>query len=488
MSRVVIAGASGFVGTHLMHHIAQGADGQDSLSIDALTRSRKRAETPSEIPGVRWIECDLFGMRSVEERLRGARVGIYLVHSMQRSARLVQADFSDLDLLLADNFARAAASNGLERILYVGGILPNVPEPRQSLHLRSRHEVERILGARGTPLTALRAGIIVGPGGSSIRILVNLVRRLRVMLLPKWAKSPTRPLAVRDLCRAVEHVLRAPPGQYVGAFDLGGPEELSYGQMIARTAKVMGVRRRFVQAPVHAIRLSSLWVRVMSQSPAALVGPLLESLRHPMPLRQNALQAWLEPDAIPFESALVASLDPDRRHLLPNPREFMLGADRQAIRRLSRVRSIQRIQRPVDWNARKVADFYFSWIPRFLRPWIRTCVDANGDCRFYLCGVSAPILGLRFEGANSSEDRCLYWIDRGWLAARPESNRRARFEFRDVEGTGETIAAIHDFLPALPWWIYTVTQAPFHAWVMVMFRRRLRRIDAVIPARGPSRS
>ncbi len=482
MDRVVIAGASGFVGTHLMRHL--GGAGEDGFEIHALTRSRKRAETPSEIPGVEWIECDLFGMRSVEERLEGARYAIYLVHSMQKSARLVQADFSDLDLLLADNFARAAAVNGLERILYVGGILPNVPSSKQSLHLRSRHEVERILGARGVPLTALRAGVIVGPGGSSIRILVNLVRRLRLMILPKWSKSPTRPLAVGDLCRTVEHVLRMPKSEYVGAYDLGGPEELSYGEMISGTARVMGLRRAFIHAPIHAIHLSSLWVQVMSQSPGALVSPLLESLRHPMRLRMNRLQEWMEPEAVRFETALAESLDPERRHLLPNPREFMLGADRKAIRQLSRVRSIQRIQRPADWNAKMVAGFYFDWIPQLLRPLIRTRVEANGDCAFCLLGLKAPMLVLLFEEENSSDDRRLYWIERGWLAASGESNRRARFEFRDVEGTGETIAAIHDFLPALPWWIYTVTQAPFHALVMHLFRRHLKRMVARRGGRG----
>lgn len=474
MDRIVIAGGSGFVGTHLMHYLS--GEGSGNFEIEALTRSRKRAETPSELPQVRWSECDLFGMRSVEERLQGARIGIYLVHSMQRSARLVQADFSDLDLLLADNFARAAAVNGLERIIYVGGILPAVERARQSLHLRSRHEVERILGARGVPLTALRAGIIVGPGGSSIRILVNLVRRLRFMILPKWSKSPTRPLAVGDLCRAVGKVLDGSGDDYRGAFDLGGPEELSYREMIARTAGVMGVKRNFFQVPIHAIRLSSLWVRVMSQSPAGLVAPLLESLRHPMPLRSNPLQEWLEPAAMDFETALAGSLDRERRHLLPNPRDFMLKPDRRQIRALSRVRSIQRIQRPAEWDAEKVANFYFGWIPKVLRPVIRTRIGENGDCRFHLAGVAAPMLQLTFAAGNSSGDRRLYWIDGGWLAARPESNRRARFEFRDVEGTGETIAAIHDFLPALPWWFYTVTQAPFHAFVMRLFRRYLSRM------------
>ncbi|MGF1530065.1 MAG: NAD-dependent epimerase/dehydratase family protein [Puniceicoccaceae bacterium] len=465
---IVIAGASGFVGTHLMRRLA------GVYPIRALTRSRKRAETPSEMDGVRWVECDLFGMRTLEESMRGAAYAIYLVHSMKPSARLVQADFSDLDLLLADNFARAAAINGLKGILYVGGILPDLPEEEFSLHLRSRHEVERILGGRGVPLTSLRAGMIIGPGGSSIRILINLVRRLPVMILPKWSGSPTYPLAIGDLCRAVELVLakKVEPGR---AYDLAGTEKLTYAEMIKLTAGVMGLKRRFLRAPIHAIGLSRLWVQVVSKSSGALVNPLLESLRHPMVPRDNPLRGLLEPGQISFEDALVGSLTEDRRHLLPNPRDFMRRSDDVAIRELSRVRSIQRINRPEGWNARKIASVYFGWIPKVTRPLVLTRVDETGTCRFFLRFVSKPMLQLTFAPAHSSEDRMLYWIDGGWLAGPLEDNRRARFEFRDIEGTRETIAAIHDFLPALPWWIYTVTQAPIHALVMRWFRRFLRK-------------
>ena len=182
--RVVVAGASGFVGRVLVSRLAERYD------VVALSRSPRQSTD-----GVRWVKADLFSLLDCEKAMAGADRVVYLVHSMQPSARLSQGRFADMDLILADNVARAA--KGAKQILYLGGLIPE--GEHLSEHLRSRLEVERALAAHGTPVTTLRAGLVIGPGGSSFRILRRLVERLPVMLCPAWTESLTQPIDLDTL-------------------------------------------------------------------------------------------------------------------------------------------------------------------------------------------------------------------------------------------------------------------------------------------------
>ncbi|HJL27639.1 MAG TPA: NAD(P)H-binding protein [Polyangiaceae bacterium LLY-WYZ-15_(1-7)] len=143
---LALAGASGFVGSALRRALA------DEYRLVGLSRRPRRS------PDTEWRVCDLYSLLDVEQALAGCDVALYLVHSMLPSARLTQGSFADLDLVLADNFARAAAKAGVKHIVYLGGLVPDLPEAELSAHLRSRLEVERALGAHGVPVTALRAG------------------------------------------------------------------------------------------------------------------------------------------------------------------------------------------------------------------------------------------------------------------------------------------------------------------------------------------
>ena len=216
---VAIAGASGFVGSALRRALPADYD------LVGLTRSPNRAARSDDGDPIRWRHCDLYSLREVEDGLRGADLAIYLVHSMLPSSRLTQGTFADLDLILADNFARAARRAGVRQIVYLSGLLPDDTE-HLSRHLRSRWEVERALAGHGVPVTTLRTGLVVGKGGSSLRILVNLVRRLPAMLLPSWTESDTQSIALRDVVRAVRLVLVA-PGRFGRTFDVAGPEVMS---------------------------------------------------------------------------------------------------------------------------------------------------------------------------------------------------------------------------------------------------------------------
>ena len=461
MQAVAIAGATGFVGRALCRELVQ------DHRVIALSRR------PDEIPGAETRVCDLFALEQVEAALAGADVAIYLVHSMLPSARLVQASFADLDLLLADDFARAAERAGVKRILYVGGLVPG--DGPLSPHLASRHEVEQALASRGAALTALRCGIIVGPGSSSLWILVNLVRRLPAMILPRWTESSSQPIALADLVRAVRIVLEEPAG-FTGTFDLGGPDRMTYRNMLARTAAFLGRRRLFVGVPFFTSRLSRLWVSVFGSAPLALVTPLVESLRHDMRIAPNPLQARIAPAAMGFEAALVGALDA-RGRPLPPPSSIRLAAPaRRSLQRARSVRSVQRVPLPQGRDARWATQEYLRFLPRFMRPWIRVETDGAGGARFLLAGTRLCLLELQ-RSPGSERDRTELVIAGGALLARTPGPH-GRFELRVAPGGGALLAAIHDYRPALPWPLYQAAQARVHLAVMRGFGRRLARLAA----------
>lgn len=384
---------------------------------------------------------------------------------MSPGARLEQASFEDLDLLLADNFARAAKSAGVSQIFYVGGLLPDGPE--RSRHLASRFEVERALAAYATPVTALRAGLVVGPGGSSLQILTRLVRRLPCMITPKWTASLTQPIAVGDVVRAVEIVLREPQ-DHRGAFDIGGPDIMSYRQMMARTAEVLGLSRHMWTAPVFTPALSSLWVSLVTNCPRQLVGPLIHSLEHPMTVRPNPLQERLEAGAERFEDALAQAIEGERRS---SPSS---GPATKSAVACSTVRSVQRLPRPPGWTARKVGERYLKWLPS-ASPGILSCEREGETIHFRVRGLAQPVLVLRYSEERSTEDRSLLYVEGGSLA-RTDSDHRGRLEFRTTPASEDVLAAVHDFHPRLPWFLYRATHAPMHLLVMRACARHLRRV------------
>ncbi|MEM1059044.1 MAG: NAD(P)H-binding protein [Verrucomicrobiota bacterium] len=463
--RIAIAGASGFVGEALLDRLSS------RFRIIGLTRSPARAAEPDHRDGVEWRHCDLFSVNQITAAIEGCEFAVYLVHSMMPSSRLTQANFIDLDLLLADNYARSCEAVGVRQILYVGGLMPS--GGGLSDHLASRLEVENTLASRGVPVTALRAGLIVGPGGSSTRILVNLVKRLAVMGLPKWCHSSTHPIALRDLVQAVEETLgheEAIDQQY----DVGGRDVLTYRQMLEITAEELGVQRRMFNLPFIPPWFSLYWVQYISGSPQALVAPLVKSLKHAMVARDNPLLRRLQPEALGFREALRASLNESHTDLAPNPRRRIRRQDDQELRRAKHVRSVQRMPLPPGRDARWVAREYMRWLPQFVWP-LMHCETDDVVVRFKLKALDIVLLEMKLAPDWSRSDRQVFFITGGWLAE-TRHNKRGRFEFREVLGGTMLIAAIHDYQPRLPWYFYIFTQAHVHMWVMNAFRRHLARM------------
>jgi uncharacterized protein YbjT (DUF2867 family) len=259
----LVTGASGYVGGRLLRRLA--AEGRH---VRALAR---RPELVSRLPGVDAIRGDLLAGDGVGRALDGVSSAYYLVHSMEPHSN---GDFAGRDRHAAESFASAAASAGVERIVYLGGIAPaGHPSP----HLRSRLEVEEILLAAVPGSTALRASIVIGAGSSSFRVLVRLVERLRVLPLPSWRSNRTQPIDERDV---VEFLARTPatPVAAGRSLDVCGPDVMTYGKMIERIADLMGVGRMpFGLRRSHTPPASAM-VAALTGQPLELVRPLMESL------------------------------------------------------------------------------------------------------------------------------------------------------------------------------------------------------------------
>ncbi len=457
-SVVAIAGASGYVGKAVVDALS------DSHHVVALSRSApaQPAIGPNSI-GVEPRRCDLFSLRQLTQALQGVEVAVYLVHSMLPSARLTQASFEDLDLILADNFARAAAAAGVKKIVYLGGILPDTRP--LSPHLQSRLEVERALGACGVPVIALRAGLVVGRKGSSFLILQRLVERLPAMILPAWAKSRTQPIALPDVVELIRlTVIHHEPE--TANYDIAGPDILTYKEMIIQVAEALGRRSPLLDIRWFSPKLSCLWISLVSGQPYALVAPLVQSLQHEMLAHDSSLMNRFDFTPTEWSLALQGALpltpDSSRKK---REKTRLLGHQTESL-----VRSVQRLPRPPGVGPREVALAYIDWLPQALRPLV--AVDVEDELvRFRLRFFRTPFLILKHSSEGSHEGRELFHVIGGALAAR--SDVVGRLEFRLTPDGKSLLAAIHEFRPRLPWYLYRSTQAVLHLWVMRSFGRYL---------------
>lgn len=466
MPLIAVAGASGFVGTHIRMRLSK------DFRFRALTRSPNIVERHIGETSTEWCYCDIYSLPKLTNALKGCDYGIYLVHSMAPSSRLMQGNFEDTDLLLADNFIRAAEAANLKHVIYLSGLLPENDEDL-SPHLRSRAEVEIVLKSRSVPVTVLRAGLIFGPGGSSFSMLVNLVRRLPIMFLPAWAKSTTQSVDIENVCEAFELCLKDSKLQG-GTYDLASHKPMTYATMIRKTGQFLGCRSLSIQLPLNFFSISKRWVAYLGKVSVALVEPLQESLRHDLRARSNPLLEQLRPGLIPFEKSLAKAVD-ENGWPLPNPRSYTQKADTKQIKKDRRVRSVQRMPLPTGWSAKEVINAYGIWLDRTFRKLLSVCTDANGVVRFNLLGQHFTLLELTPTPFSDDSYRCAFYITGGYLSR--EVDPPGRLEFRIFPERQCIIASIHGFSPTLPWWLYSRTQAWVHLLVMYGFGRYLKKVD-----------
>lgn len=454
--RLVIAGASGFVGRALAPLLSE------RFHVIGLSRSPR----PAGQGFAEYRTCDLFSLRQAEQAMDGADYAVYLVHNMMPSASLTQGDFADLDMVCADNFARAAAKAGVEQIVFLGGLFPADDNP--SKHLRSRLETEQVLAGHGVPVTTLRAGLIIGGQGSSFQIMARLVRRLPLMVCPRWTLTRTQAIALCDVVRLLDYVI-ASPAHYGRVHDVSAPDVVTYREMMRMTAAALGTRRLMIPSMFLSPGLSRLWVSLVTGAPRALVSPLIQSLRHELIARPSTLAEEAGFELTPTAEAIRIAVTSAENA----PPHAFRGARTGQHRRL--VRSVQRMTLPPGWNAADASSDYLSWLPRFLRAFLRATVHSPEEFSFSFAAYDAPLLILRHASERSSENRQLFYVTGGKLA-RP--GNRARFELRQLLEGKTLLTVVHDYEPRLPWLIYVPTQAQFHRWLMHRFGAHLRTLPA----------
>lgn len=440
--RVVVAGAGGFIGKWFIDAFHEKYD------IIALTRSEIIDEPRTNIE---WRVVDLYSQSSTVNALKGADLALYLVHSMSPSTRMNQSSFEDTDLLLADNFARAAEKNNLQQIVFIGGILPK-DKKDLSRHLRSRLETEKTLASKKTPVTSLRAGVVIGPGGSSFRIVQKLAERLPIMACPQWCRSLSQPIDIRDILQCIDKSL-GNPAVLNQEIEIGGNEKISYMDLLRVTAGKLGLKRIIFSVPFFTLGFSKFWVGLFSGSSSDLVSPLVESLCHDMVIEeQNQL----------FGSYQFQKIEDSIEFAIHGKSPFV-PARKRTVREKNTVRSVQRLANPSGKSAIWVAEEYPRWLSRLFSNFFKADMK-NNRLVFTLFGLQ--LLELKFIADRSDENRQLFYIVGGLLVKRTDYGW---LEFRSVLDNKHIIAAIHEFVPSLPWPVYKYSQANFHLWVMNRF-------------------
>jgi uncharacterized protein YbjT (DUF2867 family) len=291
---VLIAGGTGFVGRALVREfVSHGV--RPMVPSRSPSSARRLLGSGVEIVPANWVSGP--GVGNLAERIR---VAYYLVHSMASGP-----DFAEADRNAAVRFAEEMARGGVERIIYLGGL----GEEGTSLspHLASRREVERILRQGPVPVTTLRAAIIIGAGGSSFEMLVQLVEKLPAMICPRWVETRCQPIALAELLRYLTGCadLAAVLGQ---TYDAGGPEILTYRTMMERVGLQIGRRPRLLVVPILTPSLSAHWVGFITQVSSEIARPLVEGMRNPVICRDDRVAKLMPGPRFGFDTALAEAL------------------------------------------------------------------------------------------------------------------------------------------------------------------------------------
>ena len=291
--KVAVLGATGVIGRTLVPVLAEKGD------VVAVSRR----SDPAAPRGVRALAADVADAEALRGALRGVDVVYYLVHS------LGSPNFPERDRRAAATVAREAERAGVTQIVYLGGLGDDRPD--LSPHLRSRVETAEMLASASVPVTTLRAAMVVGGGSAGFETIVALVDRLPAMVAPRWVSTPTQPIALGDVVRYLAGVAGHPAA--VGeTFDVGGPDVLTYREMIERIARIRGRRPVIVEVPTLTPRLSSYWLLLVTPARAGVARPLVEGLRNPTVSRDDRIRRLLPFPLTPFDDAARAALAPAR--------------------------------------------------------------------------------------------------------------------------------------------------------------------------------
>ncbi|WP_426392163.1 NAD(P)H-binding protein [Mammaliicoccus sciuri] len=453
MARILLTGASGYIGSNLMKKL------KVENEIIAISRN---IENKVDEKNVTWKKADIFSLIDVENVMKDIDIAIYLVHSMMPNSKLTQAKFEDMDFLLADNFGRAAKKEGVKHIIYMSGLIPK--EDNLSRHLESRLECEKVLGSYGVPVSTLRAGLIVGSNGSSYPILKKLTQRLPLLLLPKWANNITHPIYIDDVINSITKVVSRRP-KLNESIDVGGPDELTYKDLFKQTASVLNKKMPMFNLPIIPLILSKYWIRLISGEKKEIVYPLMDSLVHNMRMDNKNYIEGISDGKTTFKESVKLALK----------NESSSKKKKNKSKTIKNVKSVQRFRIPTHMTIEDIANDYMEWLNNLNNKLISTKY-INGRYMISLFPIKNPILILEKSDSRSDVNRQLLYITGGGFS-KNKNKGRARMEFRRVLNKNECIVAIHEYEPTLPWIIYKLTQARIHLYVMTLYNMHLKSIE-----------
>ena len=291
---VLLTGATGYIGGRLLRHFEEAG-----RPVRCLARNPERVQATRSTTEV--VQGDCLDEASLDLALAGVDSAYYLVHSMS-----VGADFAEVDRHAAANFGRAAARAGVRRIIYLGGLADQAGS--LSSHLQSRAETGSVLRASGVPVIEFRASIVVGAGSLSFQMIEALVERLPVMVCPRWVATLTQPMAVDDVVAYLSAALELPDtGSEV--FEIGGPDVVSYGDIMREYAQLRGLRRWLLPVPLLTPHLSGLWLALVTPAQARVGRALVEGLKNPTVVRSSAAFDAFQIEPTPLRVALAKAIE-----------------------------------------------------------------------------------------------------------------------------------------------------------------------------------
>ena len=295
MPRILVTGATGFIGRRLVPVLVDA--GHD---VRAMTRHPESYDGPGDP-----VAGDVHDAATLTDPLRGIDVAYYLVHSLD------DADFERKDAEAARAFAAAAAEQGVRQIVYMGGLGDDGEE--MSAHLRSRREVESLLGSSGIPVTVLRAAIVVGHGGISWELTRQLVKNLPAMVVPRWASTRTQPIAIDDVVRYLAGVCDR--DEALGrTFEIGGPDQLTYVEMLRVAAELdKGRKVPIIQVPVLTPRLSSYWLALVTDVDVTTGRNLIDSMGTEVVVTEQSIREVVPGEPMGYAEAVRLALEERRR-------------------------------------------------------------------------------------------------------------------------------------------------------------------------------
>ena len=324
MVKVLVTGASGFIGSRVVSKLLSITSSphlfNNNYEILCLTRNKDslKGRYKKHNRAIQIVMADVYDYSQLVKAMNGVNIAFYLIHSMEGSSKEWKK-FSQRDRLAAENFAKAAAECGVDRIIYLGGLIHE--ESREgyskllSDHMRSRKEVGDILRTSTARVTIFRAAVILGHGGGSFQMLEYLVKRLPVMVCPKWVLTKSQPISVDDV---VNYLVRSIDVKETEGrdFDIGGTEVLTYLQMMKRYSKMLKKSIRIIIIPFLTPRLSSYWVDLITPVRASLARPLVDSLKHEATVKDDAIKKLIPLKLKTFEEAIKTAEDEEEEEYI----------------------------------------------------------------------------------------------------------------------------------------------------------------------------